>query len=158
MQAGDQARLVDLLDRLVRDGGVLPRLPAAVFEIIGHVVPLVAVEIGITRAGGEILLTHRRDRQWNGWHLPGGFLGVRETLPAACNRIAGRELGVDVTLHRVVDIFCWPDHPLGSVLSVVCHCEAGGVPRTGEWCKGLRESMIRYHAEFAARCLANASK
>lgn len=157
MDAGDEARLVELLDLLARQGGALPSLPRAVFEIMGHIVPLVTIEIGITRAGREILLTHRSDRHWNGWHLPGGFLGTRETVPLACNRIAQRELGIDVNLRRVVDVFCWPDHPQGSVLSLVCHCEAWDDPGVGQWFKGPNEPMIRYHGEFVACCLKSAT-
>lgn len=157
MDASDEARLVELIDVLVREEKALPRLPGAVFEIIGHLVPLIAVEVGITRAGGEILLTHRCDHHWNGWHLPGGFLGVRETLAAACNRIAQRELAIEVSLQRVVDTFCWPDHPQGSVLSMVCQCKARGFPGAGRWFKGPNEPMIRYHADFAIRCLKSSS-
>lgn len=158
MEADDQAQLVALLERLAREGAVLPRLPSPVFRIIGHIVPLVTVEIGITRAGGEILLTHRHDRHWCGWHLPGGFLGVGESVADACNRIAQRELGVQVTLSQVVDVFRWPDHPRGSVLSLVCRCAAHSTPTVGQWANGSKEPMIRYHGAFAARCLQSASE
>lgn len=129
MDEREEAKLVELLGVLVRENHVLPRLPRAVFDVIGRVLPLITIEIGIIRAGEEILLTHRSDSHWHGWHLPGGFLGTNETLSAACNRIAQRELGIEVRLRRMIDVFCWSDHPQGSVLSLVCRCEARGRPK-----------------------------
>ncbi len=49
----------------------------AFVPFMSKVVPA-AVELVIVR-NGKVLLTHRRDAYFRGWHFPGTYLGPRET-------------------------------------------------------------------------------
>jgi ADP-ribose pyrophosphatase YjhB (NUDIX family) len=71
----------------------------------------------------QILLTHRRDDHWKGWHIPGGrWADPTLTLEQACQSIARRELGLPVVLQHPLMFEKWNDHPYGNPLSLVCIC------------------------------------
>ncbi|MFV8751432.1 NUDIX domain-containing protein [Nannocystaceae bacterium ST9] len=141
----EQRDLVVLLRRLADEGGAMPTTPRAIWDALAGVVPRLAVELGLF-AGEAILLSHRDDETWRGWHIPGGFVGRDETLADACRRIARRELGVEVELIGVVGSFAWPDHPCGSVLSLLCACRSDATPRDARFFVELPEPMVRHHA------------
>lgn len=83
-----------------------------------------ALEIIITRnKGKEFLLSYRKDKDYDAWHIPGGFILVRETIEDACNRIVCKELGIKgLNGLKLIDAFkwSWPGHPFGgSPISLV---------------------------------------
>ncbi|MEK7077251.1 MAG: NUDIX hydrolase, partial [Patescibacteria group bacterium] len=41
----------------------------------------------------RVFLSYRKDDYYDGWHLPGGYLGANETNRTAIRRIVRRELG-----------------------------------------------------------------
>jgi ADP-ribose pyrophosphatase YjhB (NUDIX family) len=154
----DQRELVVLLRRLADQGGAMPTTPRAIWDALAGVVPRLAVELGLFD-GEAILLSHRDDETWQGWHIPGGFVGCGETLAVACQRIAQRELGIEVELVGVVGSFAWPDHPCGSVLSLLCVCRSEASPRDARFSAvggrldffvELPQPMIRHHAGMVA--------
>lgn len=130
----------------------MPNTPRPIWDALAGVVPRLAVELGVFD-GEAILLSHRDDETWQGWHIPGGFVGCGETLASACQRIAQRELGefgMEVELVGVVGSFVWPDHPCGSVLSLLCVCRSEGRPRDARFFVELPQPMIRHHAGMVA--------
>lgn len=154
MDSIEKDQLVRLLGTLADEGGGLPHMPLAVFGVIGRLVPLLAVEIGLTRdEGREVLLTWRDDEVWHGWHFPGGFVGTGESIGMACDRIARRELGIGVRHLALVDTYCWRDHPVGSVISLICHCEVQDDPLDGQWYSAAPSLMPPHHADFFTRLL-----
>jgi ADP-ribose pyrophosphatase YjhB (NUDIX family) len=150
LDATDTRTLVTLLRRLADAGGAMPSTPRAIWDALAGVVPRVAVELCWTR-GDAILLTHRDDADWHGWHLPGGFVGCDESLGQACRRVARRELEVEAALTGVVGDFVWPDHPGGAVLSLLCVIRCDADPTVGQWFTDLPEPMVRHHAALVAR-------
>jgi ADP-ribose pyrophosphatase YjhB (NUDIX family) len=72
------------------------------FKAIYSQVPRLTVEVVVKTPEG-ILLTLRRLPSWhNQWHLPGGTVYYEETLKEAVKRIAREEIGVTVTVGRLL--------------------------------------------------------
>jgi ADP-ribose pyrophosphatase YjhB (NUDIX family) len=138
------------LIELAAAGLKAPHVPLQVWRAIGQVVPHTAVEIIIMREQCEILLVHRDDEFWHGWHLPGGFLACGESIAQACDRIARRELGVGIQGVSMFDSFGWPDHPHGNVVSILCRCTPLEAPKAGDFFAQAPRDLVRHHEEFFA--------
>ncbi len=147
-----------------------------------------ALELVITRArdqGTEILLTVfdggvEKWRAENFWHIPGGYnnlmdqgepgkeippdgWGMKSIQPVA-NRIAKRELGTDVRVQSILDVFWWPrraidqweeergQHPYGTPLSIYVECKL--LSDCAEWenlffpISALPSPIVKPHKEF----------
>lgn len=95
------------------------------FASIYGKVPRLTVEI-ITLSKAGIYLTKRSIEPCKGqWHLPGGTVAFGESLFDAVNRIAKRELGIEVNKADHVGVIEYPshylkglDHPVGIVYEV----------------------------------------
>ena len=153
LSAAEERELARLLRKLTDAGLRSPRMPAEVWRLLHGLVPQPAVEVVVTRTGRDVLLNHRRDRDWDGWEIPGGFMLYRESVEAACLRIAEREIGTSVAFERVVTAYMWPDHPYGSPLSLVCLCRPDGEPTRGRYYTELPANMVPHHADFARQAL-----
>ena len=141
-------QLVGLLQRLRAAGLAAPKLPKPVWDALNGLVPQPALELVITRSGADFLLTERVDEHWNGWHIPGGFLGCGEAIEAACLRIARADLGIAVELERVVGAYTWPDHPYASAVSLICVCRARAPVSVGQFFVTPPDKMVPHHREF----------
>lgn len=150
LSAEELSELAILLRRLAGSGGAMPNTPRVIWDALAGVVPRLAVELFLVR-DGAVLLTWRDDAQWRGWHVPGGFVGVGETLGDAGRRIAARELGVQLEVETVVADYAWPDHPCGAVLSLLCACTCVGQPSEGRYFDTLPEPMVHRHDEIVSR-------
>jgi ADP-ribose pyrophosphatase YjhB (NUDIX family) len=144
-------QLAELLRQVSAEGLGAPRLPKAVFEALNRVVRQPAVELLVTRDGRDLLLTPRHDNDWDHWHLPGGFVGVAESLEEACTRIGGRELGVNVTFASLIGHYSWMDHPFASALSLLCLCRIDAAPQEGRFFDELPVNLIPQHRAMLAR-------
>lgn len=144
-------QLAQLLRKLAAEGLGTPRTPKDVFVALRGVVTQPTVELLVSRDGREVLLTPRRDKHWQGLHLPGGFVGVGETLEAACDRVARSELGVGAVLERLVGHYTWTDHPYASPLSLLCLCRLDGHPQVGEFMSALPDDLLRQHRVLLER-------
>jgi ADP-ribose pyrophosphatase YjhB (NUDIX family) len=59
--------------------------------------PRVCVDLLIKNSNGEVFLTKREIEPYKDhWHLPGGRIRFRETIPQALERIAKSELGYNI--------------------------------------------------------------
>ena len=58
-----------------------------------------------------ILLSYREDEYYKAWHVPGGYLGAKETVAQATKRILHRELG---SAPKTVQPLFVLNHPKGS--------------------------------------------
>jgi len=71
------------------------------FDIYSKVTKLV-VGLVIKNEKG-ILLTLRKKNGWiNQWHIPGGIVHYREAIKDTVKRIAKEELGVDVSIKKIL--------------------------------------------------------
>jgi ADP-ribose pyrophosphatase YjhB (NUDIX family) len=143
--------LARLLRKVSAEGLGVPHLPKDVFVAMRGVVTQLAVEVLVSQDGRDVLLTPRHDQHWAGWHLPGGFVGVSESLEQACSRIAHRELGVNATMTRLVGHYGWTDHPYASAVSLLCLCTLEGPPSDGQYFAELPTTLIPQHRALLER-------
>jgi ADP-ribose pyrophosphatase YjhB (NUDIX family) len=144
--------LAQLLRQLAAEGLGTPRTPKEVFGALRGVCTQPTVELLVTSSGQDVLLTRRDDRHWSGWHLPGGFVGVGETLQAACERVGRAELGAVATFDRIVGHYTWTDHPYASPLSLLCLCRLEATPTDGQFFAVLPPDLLSQHRALLESC------
>lgn len=87
---------------------------------------------GIVTYQGDILLgkkeeTESGDHPIDGaWHIPGGHLEKGEKIEEAVKREIKEETGLEVDIHRVVDVmsFKWEEGDSRNSVQIYYHCEA----------------------------------
>lgn len=140
--------LESLLIKLKADGLTIPNMPSPIWKAVHQVVSLPAVEVLVTRTGKDFLLNYRKDKNWDGYEIPGGFVGYKESLPEACDRVAKAEIGIPVKFLSVLTAYAWPDHPYGSPISIVCVCRPVGEPKQGQFFKEIPSPVVPHHGDF----------
>jgi ADP-ribose pyrophosphatase YjhB (NUDIX family) len=150
--------LIGLLNKLKKEKLQPPHMPLSIWRALLSVVPMPSVEVIVTKSGLDFLLTYRQDKDWHGWHIPGGFIAPRESIQKACERVAGRELGIDVTYHHLIDAYSWPDSPYGNDLSLICLCSTDQTPKVGKFFSAIPDNTVLHHREFLLDFLTRRSK
>ena len=85
-----------------------PLLSREEFKEIYSKVPRLCVEVVIKTHGG-VVLGLRKLPSWQGmWHFPGGALDYNETIAEAVERIAKDEIGVSVTMDKLLGYIEYP--------------------------------------------------
>lgn len=86
---------------------------------------------------GKIYLTYREDKYWKGHHIPGTYIGPRETLIDTCQRIADREVPeIKITGAQIIGAVSHPDSPRFHDASLVTAVDFEGEiqgPIKGNW-------------------------
>ena len=105
----------------------LPNMDPEVFDALRQLVPMVAVELLVTRTEGGFGLKKKKIGETEGWSLPGGFVGLNETFEGACERIADKELGIKVIIVNEAYTSktcsaCGLIHKIGSKSVLKCEC------------------------------------
>jgi ADP-ribose pyrophosphatase YjhB (NUDIX family) len=98
------------------------------FQEIYSKVPRLTVEV-LLKSDRCVFLTKRDIEPFKGtWHLPGGTVYVAESLENAVERIAKRELGINVIDAKQVGVIEYPSHykngydtPVGIVYEVTIY-------------------------------------
>lgn len=110
--------------------------PFGIFEkYLSKVVPA-CVEMVLNREG-KIYFTYREDKYWKGHHIPGSYMGPRETLTQTCQRIADRKVpGIKIINTKIIGAVSHPDSPRfhDASLVTIVHFE-GEIPSElkGDW-------------------------
>lgn len=90
------------------------------FDAIYSKVPRLTVEIIVRNSEAKIYLTKRAIEPCKGlWHLPGGTVRFGEPMTKAVERIAARELGIEVARVNNVGFIEYPSHYLSGMDSPV---------------------------------------
>ncbi len=89
------------------------------------ITPLVAVDAVIKYSENSIVLIRRKNPPFRGEiALPGGFVGVGETVEDACIREAYEETNIRVTIKKLIGVFSAPNRdPRGHNISIAFLCE-----------------------------------
>lgn len=121
----ERAKLLgELLEEMRREG---EHIPEEAWLPLMNAMVTSWCEIAIAKKDGDswkILLTYRKDTNWDGWHIPGGLWKVQyPTFQDICDAIAKRELGIEVEFRRVVDAVKWTEHPFAHPLALLCLCK-----------------------------------
>ena len=101
----------------------------------------------------QILLVHRVDKYWSGWHIPGGLWRTIQTFRECIASLVRQELGHDAGvnfLHKG-EWDKWHDHPYGQPISHVVICRGEHIVETDtrKWFDGVPEGMIDDHGHHA---------
>lgn len=148
-------QLVELLKELKKEGlHKGKRMPLDVWLAMHAIWPRPAIEVLLTD-GRRFFLSFRRDKHWDGWQIPGGFIECGEAIKAAIERIARDEFGVDVVPIRLVTNYSWPDHPYGWPVSLVYACSFEGRPENGEFFSEVPSNMVPHHEDFIREFLSS---
>ena len=124
------------------------RLPKEEFDWIFSRVPRLTVEVVISSPERGVLLALRDIEPCIGtWHLPGGTVRFGEPVTDAVARVAREELGVIVTVGRLLGYIEYPSHyengldsPVG--LAFAATITGGGeLPDVCRWFKALPDDM-----------------
>lgn len=146
--------LVKLLEKLSTQNLLIPNMPLDVWYAINRILPLPAVEVIVSTNGKDFLLTKRKDKFWDGWHIPGGFLMRKETLEKACNRVAKKEIGMTVMFKKLIGVHVWTDHPYANSLSLICYCTAKSRLKKGRFFTKIPVNIVPHHSEFIGKFLS----
>lgn len=137
------------IDALVRLLGKVKNpekgLPAEVFNALTRIVPFSACEMVVINKNKEILLTHREDQWWKGWHIPGGLLRMNEDFKTRLSKVAKNELGAKLKSFKFLFPMNYPKTPRGHDVSLVFLCTLSGKPQHGTFFKNLPKNTIKEH-------------
>lgn len=153
MDAKDVKAFVDLTQKIKADNLLIPNMPQDIWYAVHSILALPAVEVLMTRTGKDFLLNYRKDRDFDGWEIPGGFIAYKESLEEACLRIAKREVGLEPKFERVITAEVWKDHPYSSGVSIVCLCKVKGEPVPGQFFTEIPSNMVPHHSGFIKKFL-----
>ena len=89
-----------------------PRLVCAACRFVFYLDPKVAVG-AICRKDGKIVLLRRAiDPAFGKWVFPGGYVDRGESLEDAARREAKEEIGVEVRLTRLINVYSYTGRPV----------------------------------------------
>ncbi len=136
-------------------------LPKAEYDWIFSRVPRLCVEVVIVDPERGVLLA-LRDIPPNvgAWHIPGGTVLFGEPLPDAVNRVARRELHLDVRATEMLGYIEYPSHyengldsPVGLAFRsepVGGHPPLEATPAGCEWFRRLPSGIYAEQGQFLA--------
>ncbi len=105
-----------------------------------YIDPKIAACVIIEIDGRIVMLKRAIPPSVGSWVIPGGFVDVGETVPAAAAREAREEVGLDVEIGSLVGVYSYPD---SSVVVVVYEAEAKeGLPRAAD--EALAVDLFRH--------------
>lgn len=117
------------------------RLPLEEFLTIYHKVPRAGVDL-IVKTEKGIVLTERSIPPFKGmWHIPGGTILFMEPVEHAIARVAGDELGVEVTIAKhlgIIEYFV-AERQLHTVANAFLVTIKSGTLRGGDQGKEVKE-------------------
>lgn len=105
------------------------------------------VELVIVR-NGKVLLCHRKDEFFEGWHTPGTYIGPGETFQEAAQRCAQKEVKAHVRVIKCIATFLNNDSPRFHDVSNLLFCEIEGDPQSGAWFQECPPDLIPVHKKF----------
>ncbi len=154
MKTSDLKKLELLLIQLKEENLQSPNLPYDIWMAIGQLTAYPIVDMIITTTGKNFLLTYRKDEYWDAWHIPGGFIGVGETVNKVCDRIANKELGISVDVKKIQDVYVWEKPKRVNGITLICQCEPIGEPKEGTYFTEIPTPTIEEHVGFLEKFLS----
>ncbi len=136
----------------------VPNMDSEVFDALRHLVPMVAVELLVTRVEGGFGLKKKKMGDTEGWSLPGGFVGLNETFEKACERIAEKELGIKVSEVKFLNVFNWPEGSVrpakGHAVTILFRCLAKEPSDRIAYFRQIPEDTLPHHKVMLEYSLA----
>lgn len=129
-------------------------IPEPAYRPFHKLVPWPVVEVIVYDEDGRYVLAYRDD-DFTGWHIPGTYIKVNETIQEACDRCVRKDRVAEaVTDVRVIGIHPWlkGQHPFAHCLSLIIACKAVGAVREKpdvRWFSEIPHDVIKeQHPEF----------
>lgn len=98
---------------------------------------------GIIEKDGKLLLLQRTRQPFRGfWNLPAGYAEADENPYQTVIREIGEEIGLEVEVNRLLDIYFYQDDPRGNGILIVFLCRVTG----GEQKMSEEVETFRYFA------------
>lgn len=174
--------LIELLQEAIDEGS---RLPDGAWELVNQLTSWAAPELVIVSSNlRKVLLEYREDDtgkeskkllrpeyrgKWSGWkgqHFCGGYLRPKESIEAACQRMA-KEIGVpDIKVVGATFVRKWLDHPYAFPVSLGIVCKTpeifprranlrffgeDDIPEVGEFLHPAHHEFLASYFEQIAR-------
>lgn len=125
-----------------------PDMAPEIFFALKKLLPLLAIELLIINKNGEFALVQKKG-QFNGWALPGGFLGLNEGMETACQRIAKRYLGTKVSKATFLNICNLPEEIYGEgnghAVVLIFKCNLPKSAKNITYFKKVPKDILRHH-------------
>ena len=128
-----------------------------VFEAFFPIFPFVVCELAVVRhinGVPHILLWHRDDEHYKGWHMPGGYVLRGEQVEETVRRVLFQETGLTLQNAEFVRYFNWypanapvPNHQV----ALLFRCTADeGEPRQGKYYPfdATPSDTLSHHKEY----------
>lgn len=145
--------LSELLDPLPTIWGTTPkgnqgRWGPVFISLMSKVVPA-SIELVIVREN-KVLLTHRTDTFFTGWHTPGSYFDPSDTLQSAADRCAEKELGCEVKVERYLNscLQTKMENKRFADLPNLVLCHPITEPRSGEWFSEMPDTILAHHRKY----------
>lgn len=137
--------------KILRKTQAIPNMPEALFEVYVTKGVMAILECIVRNREGKVLLTWRDDKFYRGWHIPGGFIGVGESIEQALKRITRRELGAAANKAVFAGFFNYGSiDPRSHTLSLTYTCQSQQTPKNGRYfsiaeIKKIPKKDLLYH-------------
>lgn len=127
-----------------------------VFESFFPILPLTCSEQAVIRYFNNvpyILMWHRKDEHYKGWHMPGGYIILGESDWEWVSRVLKKEVGLELKhvelirrLNHRADLWGLPNHQLACLFL----CEAEGEINKGKFfpLTDLPEDTMAHHRQM----------
>ncbi|GMO28275.1 MAG: hypothetical protein Ta2B_08960 [Termitinemataceae bacterium] len=128
-------------------------LPEELFLFISQVTPLINVDLLVRDKNGSFLLSWRKDKWDNGWHIPGGIVRVKETLQQRLEATAQKEIGSLVNFNPKPLMFSQEVHPWAQIrphfYSFLYDCTLpNGFEIDNKMCQSGEAGYLQWHNKF----------
>ena len=124
------------------------------FEAWYHAGVMVAVELAVLNEHKELLLIRRKDRWYDGWHLPGTIMRPGDSVLSALKRLEKEEVGDVIVRPKFAAYteYSKKENPRGQCVALLhtCTMQNSAQPRHGKFfpLKQARKILIPIHLKL----------
>lgn len=130
-------------------------LPDEVFSFVASVTPMINVDLLVQDADGKVLLAWRKDKDGDGWHIPGGIIRFKEDFRTRIIKTAQKELGTKVSFDEqplMINQIFMPYQHRGHFISFLHRCYLPtGYTINNNNCKPNDEGYLAWHDRMPER-------
>lgn len=134
-----------------------PNMEPEIFFALKKLLPMLAIELFIVNGNGEFVLVQKKG-QFNGWALPGGFLGLNEDLEVACQRIAKKYLGVKVSHINFLTVCNLTEKIYGKnnghAVVLIIACDLPKSAKSISYFKKIPKDILKHHKVILKKALS----
>lgn len=134
-----------------------PNMSPEIFFALKKLLPMLAIELFIVNGNSEFVLVQKKG-QFNGWALPGGFLGLNEDFEVACQRIAKKYLGTKVSHITFLNICNLTEKTYGKnnghAVVLIVKCDLPKSAKNITYFKKVPKEILKHHKVILKKALS----